>query len=75
LREGVTFGASEEVQGGIRVKLTGEDVHVEITPGAISELLLSHMLPRFRALLRGAVVVEIPVAPPAPAPPLRKLAS
>src|SRR5262249_53790788 len=25
LREGVTFGASEQVQGGIRVQLTGED--------------------------------------------------
>jgi V/A-type H+-transporting ATPase subunit E len=58
LREGVTFGASEQVQGGIRVQLTGEDVHVEITPGAVSELILSHMLPRFRALLRGAVVVD-----------------
>ena len=58
LREGVIFGASDQVQGGIRVKLKDEDVHVEITPGAVSELLLSHMLPRFRALLRGAVVVD-----------------
>ncbi|BDG01458.1 hypothetical protein [Anaeromyxobacter oryzae] len=58
LREGVTFGTSEEVQAGIRVKLVGEDMHVELTEGAITQLLLSHMLPRFRALLRGAVVLD-----------------
>jgi V/A-type H+-transporting ATPase subunit E len=58
LREGVTFGVSEDVQAGIRVKLVGEDIQVELTDGAISQLLLQHMLPRFRALLRGAVVVE-----------------
>ena len=58
LREGVAFGASEEVEAGIRVKLVGEDMHVELTEGAISHLLLQHMLPRFRALLRGAVVAE-----------------
>lgn len=58
LREGVTFGVSEEVQDGIRVKLAGEDIHVELTEAAISQLLLRHMLPRFRALLRGAVVLD-----------------
>jgi V/A-type H+-transporting ATPase subunit E len=35
-----------------------EDVQIDLTESAISELLLRHMLPRFRALLRGAVVVE-----------------
>ena len=58
LREGVTFGASDEVEAGIRVKLVGEDMHVELTEGAISHHLLQHMLPRFRALLRGAVATE-----------------
>jgi V/A-type H+-transporting ATPase subunit E len=58
LREGVTFGVSEDVQAGIRVKLVGEDMQVELTDGAISQLLLQHMLPRFRALLRGAVAVD-----------------
>jgi len=58
LREGVTFGSSAEVEGGVRVKLVGEDAHVELTEGAIGQLLLEHMLPRFRALLRGAVIVD-----------------
>jgi hypothetical protein len=35
-----------------------EDVQIDLTESAISELLLRHLLPRFRALLRGAVVVE-----------------
>jgi V/A-type H+-transporting ATPase subunit E len=65
LREGVTFGVSEDVQAGIRVKLAGEDMQVELTEGAISKLLLQHMLPRFRALLRGAVVADAGAAKPA----------
>jgi V/A-type H+-transporting ATPase subunit E len=58
LREGVTFGVSDDFQAGIRVKLVGEDMQVELTERAISQLLLRHVLPRFRALLRGAVVVD-----------------
>jgi len=29
-----------------------------LTESAVSQLLLRHMLPRFRALLRGAVLVD-----------------
>jgi V/A-type H+-transporting ATPase subunit E len=62
LREGVTFGSSADVEDGIRVEIVGADVHLELTENAIGTLLLQHMLPRFRALLRGAVVVD-PAAP------------
>jgi hypothetical protein len=31
-------------------------MHVDFTEAALNELLLRHMVPRFRALLRGAVV-------------------
>ena len=65
LREGVTFGVSDDFQAGMRVKLEGEDMHVELTEGAISQLLLRHMLPRFRALLRGAVAVDAGAVPEA----------
>jgi len=58
LREGVTFGAAEDLEAGIRVELVDDDMHVELTESAVSELMLRHLLPRFRALLRGAVVVE-----------------
>jgi V/A-type H+-transporting ATPase subunit E len=58
LREGMQFGVSEDGEAGIRVRLVDEDVQIDLTESAISQLLLRHMLPRFRALLRGAVVVD-----------------
>jgi V/A-type H+-transporting ATPase subunit E len=58
LRDGMQFGVSEDGEAGIRVRLVDEDVQVDLTESAISQLLLRHMLPRFRALLRGAVVVD-----------------
>ena len=73
LREGVTFGATGEVEAGIRVKLVDEDVHVEITESTVSELLLAHLLPRFRALLRGAVATD--GSAPAAGPPSGKATS
>lgn len=58
LRESMRFGVSEDGEAGIRVRLVDEDVQIDLTESAISQLLLRHMLPRFRALLRGAVVVD-----------------
>jgi V/A-type H+/Na+-transporting ATPase subunit E len=58
LRDGMRFGVSEDGEAGIRVRLVEEDVQIDVTESAISQLLLRHMLPRFRALLRGAVVVD-----------------
>jgi V/A-type H+-transporting ATPase subunit E len=58
LREGMRFGVSDDGVAGIRVRLVDEDVQIDVTESAISQLLLRHMLPRFRALLRGAVVVD-----------------
>ncbi len=58
LREGMYCGVSEDGEAGIRVRFVEEDVQIDVTESAISQLLLRHMLPRFRALLRGAVVVD-----------------
>jgi len=63
LRDGMRFGVSEDGEAGIRVRLVDEDVQIDVTESAISQLLLRHMLPRFRALLRGAVVVDQGQAP------------
>jgi V/A-type H+-transporting ATPase subunit E len=68
LREGMHFGVSEDGEAGIRVRLVDEDVQIDVTESAISQLLLRHMLPRFRALLRGAVVVDQGQVPPPAAP-------
>jgi V/A-type H+-transporting ATPase subunit E len=58
LRDGLSFGVSEEIHAGIQVRLVDDDVKIDLTESAMSELLLRHMLPRFRALLRGKGVVE-----------------
>ena len=58
LREGLSFGVTDGIKAGIRVKLVDENAQIDLTESAISQLLLRHMLPRFRALLRGAVVVD-----------------
>jgi V/A-type H+-transporting ATPase subunit E len=58
LREGLSFGVTDDIEAGIRVKLVDENVQIDLTESAVSQLLLRHMLPRFRALLRGAVVVD-----------------
>ena len=58
LRDGMTFGVVDDSEPGIRVRLVDDDVRIDLTESAISELLLRHMLPRFRALLRGKVVID-----------------
>ena len=58
LREGMRFGTIDDGEAGIRVRLVEDDVRIDVTEKAVSELLLRHMLPRFRALLHGAVVVD-----------------
>ena len=68
LRDGMHFGVSEDGEAGIRVRLVEEDMQIDVTESAISQLLLRHMLPRFRALLRGAVVVDQGRAQPSTSP-------
>ena len=51
LRQGLTFGVSEEAAAGVRVQLTDEDVEIELTDETITALLLQYMVPRFRAIL------------------------
>ena len=58
LREGVHFGVADDGEAGIRVRLVEEDVQIDVTESAISQLLMRRLLPRFRALLRGAVKVD-----------------
>jgi len=66
LQDGLTFGVIEDVPAGIRVQLVDKDMQVDLTDTAISQLLLRHMLPRFRALLRGAVITDATTPPKQP---------
>lgn len=53
LREGVEIIPSSEVSGGARVRVVGEDVEIDLSDEAISNLLLKFLLPRYRAILEG----------------------
>ncbi|WP_417516865.1 hypothetical protein [Marinobacter sp.] len=53
LREGVSFNVHSG--SGIRVRLVGKEVEVDLTDTAVARLLLRHLQPRFRALLEGVI--------------------
>jgi V/A-type H+-transporting ATPase subunit E len=54
LRDGVEIIPSSEVSGGVRVRVVGENLEFDLGDGAISKLLLKHLLPRYRSILEGA---------------------
>ena len=53
LREGVDLKPSKDISGGIRIRLVGEDLEIDLSDRAISDLLLQNLLPRYRAIVRG----------------------
>ncbi len=55
LKEGVTFRVDNNSQSGIRFRLKDKDIQVDLDEDAISEILLRHLQPRFRALLEGII--------------------
>ena len=54
LREGVDLKPSEDMSGGIRIRMVGEDLEIDLSDKAISELLLEFLQPRYRAIVSGA---------------------
>jgi V/A-type H+/Na+-transporting ATPase subunit E len=55
LRQGVTLTSSANVKAGIKVRLTEKGIDLDLGDKAITDLLLQHLQPRFRALLEGIV--------------------
>ena len=53
LREGIEIKPAGEEQIGIRARLTGEDVEVDMTDKVIFDALIRHLLPRFRYIVQG----------------------
>lgn len=51
LRQGITLRTSPDLPSGIQVQLTDDDIEIELTDESLSELLMSHLRPRFRATL------------------------
>jgi V/A-type H+-transporting ATPase subunit E len=55
LEEGVELLPGEPGGAGIRVRFAERDLEVDLGERAVSELLLRHLQPRFRALLEGVI--------------------
>ena len=55
LREGVVFRIADGDETGITARLLDDEITVEVTAEAVTQLLLEHLQPRFRALLEGIV--------------------
>ncbi len=55
LRKGIELQPSNEFDHGMKIYLKDGEVEVDLTDRAVSEVLLEHLQPRFRALLEGVV--------------------
>ncbi|GJL49189.1 MAG: hypothetical protein NPIRA01_04160 [Nitrospirales bacterium] len=55
LRQEIEIKPSGDQEKGIRIRLIDKDLEIELTEQTISDLLLRHVLPRFRARLEGLV--------------------
>ena len=55
LKDGVTFSVGSDVQSGITFCLKDKDIQVNMDENAVSDMLLRHLQPRFRALLEGII--------------------
>lgn len=53
LREGVELKPSGTLRRGIRIRLSGEDLEIDLSDQALSDLLLENLLPRYQAIVRG----------------------
>lgn len=54
-REGVTFRAQEKSAKGVTVRVNEGELEVDLTAEAVADILLSHLQPRFRALMQGII--------------------
>lgn len=52
LREGASVDIGSQIESGVGVRVVDQNVEIDLTDEAITELLARHMLPRFRAVMR-----------------------
>lgn len=53
LRDGVSLDTHNG--RGLRIRLVGKEIEIDLTEASIAEVLLKHLQPRFRALLEGVI--------------------
>lgn len=51
LREGIELTAADGIKSGVRVRLKGEKLEIDMTEEGLSRLLLKNLLPRYRAIV------------------------
>lgn len=51
LRKGIELIPSSEVRGGARVRLVDDDLEIDLSDEALSEMMLKLLLPRYRKIL------------------------
>ena len=52
IREGVRVKLSSRTGAGLTVRVVEENVEIDLTDQAITDLLAKHLLPRYRAIMR-----------------------
>lgn len=55
LREGIDIGVQGDGAAGIRIQLENDDLEIDLTERAVADLLLRHLVPRFRAMMEGII--------------------
>ncbi len=55
LHDGVTLYMADDLQGGIRARVTGDDVELDLSDEAVAALIMQHLQPRFRAAMEGVI--------------------
>jgi V/A-type H+-transporting ATPase subunit E len=53
LREGVDLKPAGHTERGMRVQLVGQDLELDLSDKALSDILLQYLTPRFRAIVTG----------------------
>jgi V/A-type H+-transporting ATPase subunit E len=53
LRQGITLVPSEQIEGGAKVQLVRDQLEIDLSDHAITELLIRHITPRFREIMSG----------------------
>jgi V/A-type H+-transporting ATPase subunit E len=53
LRKGITLIPFDSMSGGAKVRLVHEQIELDLSDEAITELLLRHISPRFREIMSG----------------------
>jgi V/A-type H+/Na+-transporting ATPase subunit E len=53
LREGIELKPFPQKTTGIKVRLKKDDLEIDLTDKAVTDLLMEHLLPRYRQIVRG----------------------